>query len=261
MADRNFDDLFERFKKNIYDSHKGAIRLTIVWDDLIETVPAINKGVPQRILDAGVGLGQMALRLARLGHELVVCDISSEMLNHTRELFSREAPEAGIEYLHAPVQSLPQHYDGRFDVVLFHAVLEWVAEPEKTLRGLLRFLKPGGHLSLMFYNQNAIVWRNLLRGNFKKVKSGHYAGEEGGLTPINPLLPEQVYDWLDKYGLERLVTSGVRVAYDYLSKDLQIDRPLDDILEMEQLLSRQEPFRSLGRYIHVICRASNGVET
>jgi S-adenosylmethionine-dependent methyltransferase len=255
MNDRNFDDLVERFRKGVYDSPKGAIRLAIVWDDLLDTIPTLEKAAPLQILDAGVGLGQMALRLARLGHQLVACDISSEMLNQTRELLSSELPEAKIEYLHTPVQHLPKRYEEQFDVVLFHAVLEWLSEPETTLSGLLRYIKPGGYLSLLFYNQNAIVWRNLTRGNFRKVKSGNYRGDPGGLTPLNPQRPERVYEWLEKWGLERQATSGVRVVYDYLGRELQHERSLDDIIEMERLHSRQEPFRSLGRYIHVICRA------
>lgn len=255
MADRNFDDLVERFRRNVQDSPKGAIRQTIVWSDLVEAIPELEDEESLRILDAGVGLGHMALRLAGLGHDLVACDISSEMLNQTRELLGRELPEVSVEYLHTPVQQLPKCYERQFDLVLFHAVLEWLSEPEATLKGLLRYLKPGGYLSLLFYNQNAIVWRNLTRGNFRKVKSGSYRGDPGGLTPLNPQRPEQVYEWLEKWGQERLAISGVRVVYDYLGKELQQERSLDDIIEMERLHSRQEPFRSLGRYIHVICKA------
>lgn len=255
MADRNFDDLLERFRRNVHESPKGAIRQTIVWGDLVESIPGLEGGASLSILDAGVGLGQMALRLAEQDHEVVACDISGEMLNQTRELISSYLPEAKVEYLHTPVQQLPARYERQFDVVLFHAVLEWLSEPEATLEGLLRFLKPGGYLSLLFYNQNAIIWRNLARGNFRKVKTGDYRGDPGSLTPLQPQKPEVVYEWLERWGLERLTTSGVRVVYDYLSKALQQERSLEDIIEMEQLHSRQEPFRSLGRYIHVICKA------
>jgi len=51
-----------------------------------------------------------------------------------------------------------------------------------------------------------------------------------------------------------LSKTGIRVVHDYLTRDLQASRSYEDILHMEKLLCRQEPYLSLGRYIHVIAR-------
>ena len=34
MSDRNFDDIAEKFSRNIYDTPKGKIRQAILWQDL-----------------------------------------------------------------------------------------------------------------------------------------------------------------------------------------------------------------------------------
>lgn len=250
--DRNFDDLAERFERNIYGSIKGEIRLSIVWEDLLEAVPELETGPPLRILDAGVGLGQLALRLADYGHELVLCDISEQMLSRAQKQFEQEAPEARVRILHTPVQNLPQELEGSFDLVLFHAVLEWLAEPQTTLQGVLRFLKPQGKLSLLFYNRHALLFRHLMLGNFQQLRAGYLVGRKRSFTPDNPLKPEDVYGWLNEWGMERISTSGIRTFTDYLSREVEEKLELETALVLERQLSREEPFRSLGRYIHVI---------
>jgi S-adenosylmethionine-dependent methyltransferase len=64
--DRNFDDLAERFQRKVYGGLKGEIRLAVLWRDIEPLLPEVNDK-PLRILDIGAGLGQLAIRLAKLG--------------------------------------------------------------------------------------------------------------------------------------------------------------------------------------------------
>ncbi|MBI5451374.1 MAG: methyltransferase domain-containing protein [Gammaproteobacteria bacterium] len=251
--DRNFDDLSHKFKRKIYDSPKGIIRLEVVWQDLIESLPELQ-GPPLRILDAGAGIGQIALRLARLGHEVVLCDHSSEMLKLAQQCFTEELPDAKVRFIHAPVQRLHEHVDGQFDLVLFHAVLEWLADPETTLQTVLRYGRPDAALSLLFYNRNALAYFNLLKGNLRKVAAGEIRGDRQSLTPTRPLDPDQVRGWLEGAGMTIIRKSGVRFFYDMMWPDARNTRPLEDVLLLEQQLARQEPFASLGRYVHLLAR-------
>jgi len=253
--DRNFDDLARRFTTNIYGSPKGQIRLAILQEDLDTLLAHFPANTPLKILDAGCGLGYMALYLAQRGHEVVLCDHSAEMIQAAKQVFAEQAPNANVTFIESAVQTLHQHVQDQFDLVLFHAVLEWVSEPQRTLEGLLRFLRPGGYFSLLFYNRNSLVMRNLLRGNFRKLVAEQYVGDPKSLTPTNPLLPEEVYKWLEVLGFTVLSRTGVRIIYDYLSRDLRDQRSLEDILEMERRFCRQEPFLALGRYMHVLAQA------
>jgi S-adenosylmethionine-dependent methyltransferase len=253
--DRNFDDLARRFAANIYGSPKGQIRLAILQEDLDSLLLRIPASKKLRILDAGCGLGYMALYLAQQGHDVVLCDHSAAMLQSAKQLFAEQAPAANVTFIESAVQNLQQHLEDQFDLVLFHAVLEWVTEPQHTLAELLKFVCPGGYFSLLFYNRNSLVMRNLLRGNFRKLVSEKYAGDPNSLTPTNPLLPEEVNVWLEALDLTVLSRTGVRIIYDYLSRDIREQRSLEDILEMERRFCRQEPFLGLGRYIHVLAQA------
>ncbi len=250
--DRNFDDLAHRFSDNIYGSPKGQIRLAILKEDLDNFLSCLPENTCLRVLDAGCGLGYMALYLAERGHEVVLCDHSAEMLQRARQVFSEQAPAANASFIESPLQSLPQYVEGKFDLILFHAVLEWVSQPQQVLQQLLTLLQPDGYFSLLFYNRNSLVFRNLLRGNFRKVASDQFGGDPNSLTPTNPLMPEDVYGWLASMGLSVLTRTGVRILYDYLPHDILEQRSLEDILDMERRHCRQPAFINLGRYIHVL---------
>ena len=253
-TDRNFDDLTDRFAKNIYGSAKGEVRLAIVWEHLLRTLPQLTAGRPLRILDAGCGLGQMGLKLAKLGHELVLSDISEKMVNETKKLFENEACKSSVTFLHKPVQALSADELETFDLILFHAVLEWLADPEKTLHHVSSLIKSDGHLSLMFYNRDALVFRNLIRGNWRKAESDNLQGDEGGLTPYHPLSLDSVQSWLDQWGYKTLSRAGVRVIYDYMERRIRDKRPIEEIVRIEMKYAQHEPYLHMGRYLHVIAK-------
>lgn len=56
MQDRNFDDIAEKFFRNIYGTTKGQLRQAILWQDLDRVLAEMG---PQklRVLDAGGGEG------------------------------------------------------------------------------------------------------------------------------------------------------------------------------------------------------------
>jgi len=251
--DQNFDNLSQRFRKNIYHTAKGKIRLNILWRDLNEKIPKIESG-GLSILDAGAGQGNFALQLAQKNNQLTLCDISEKMLKNAQTLFAENNVESEVRFINSSVQTLSEHINVKFDVVLFHAVLEWLAEPEKTLKELMKFIRPGGYLSLMFYSRIGLIYQNLTCGNFEHVLNNSLAGEGKTLTPTNPQDPEEVYAWLNDLGLKTLTKSGVRVFYDGIHRERRKEISENDLFELENQYSRIEPYCSLARYIHVLCQ-------
>jgi len=268
-GDRNFDELGERFARNIYGSPKGQIRLQVLWRHLLQSLPQLT-AAPCRVLDAGCGLGQMAARLVDMGHELTLCDVSDDMLEAAQRLIEElseqsaektaVSPVAATLFYKAALQDMPDRCPQPFDIVLCHAVLEWLAEPEQAITALVQLVTAGGYLSLTFYNRDALIYRNLINGNLRKVKSGDYAGHRGGLTPGNPLSPTVVYSWLEQQGFEIRATAGLRVFYDFIARKTRDRLPLDDIIELEMEYSQRQPYQSLARYIHVVAQRVAVVE-
>jgi S-adenosylmethionine-dependent methyltransferase len=260
--DRNFDDLAERFQKNIYGGLKGKIRLAVLQRDCAEYLPVQPFQPAQtsqwRILDAGGGQGQFSLELAKAGHQLVICDISSEMLKMAEVEIKKEGLESQVTLIHCSIQDLSTHlHHTKFDLVICHAVMEWMQNPIELLPDLNRYLKADGFLSLIFYNLNSLIYKNCLRTNFKKIMNQDYVGSAGSLTPINPLKPETVLNWVKELPLELLCHSGIRVFHDYIFNEAHREAKPDELVALELELSRQEPFRSLGRYIHLLMCSNN----
>ena len=245
--DRHFDELATRFAEKIYGGAKGAIRLAVLQADLKEVLPAR----PLRVLDVGAGLGHMSLWLAGHGHAVTLAEPAAPMLDGARARFA----EAGLAatFIQAPWQELLGRFEQPFDLVLCHAVLEWLAEPPAILPVLHQLTAPDGWLSLAFYNRDALIYRNLLKGHFRKLRKERFAGEGQSLTPQRPLDPRELAGQLDDwFRVEQ--SSGVRVFHDYMPAEFQARAELSDLLEMELAHRRHPAFAGLGRYLHWLCR-------
>ena len=257
--DVNFDHLAQLFKRRVYSGTKGRLRLAILQRDLVELLPDLFTNSPSlRVLDAGAGEGMLGLQLARAGHRVLLCDHSEKMLSQAERQARTDGIMDMVELFYGPIQALPKELYGQFDLVLCHAVLEWVVQPQQLLMLLSRFVNPYGHLSLMFYNAHSTVFRSLIRGYLQKAIDGQFSGNGQGLTPINPLLPSQVKTWCQHASIEVLLESGVRVFHDYMHKDVRDRRDEQDILELELRYSRQEPYRAMGRYYHLMGSVASG---
>ena len=245
--DHYFDTLAVRFAEHIYGTAKGAIRLAALQADLAEILgPA-----PLRVLDIGAGMGQISLWLASQSHQVTLAEPSAPMLDAARAHFA----EAGLsaEFLPLPWQQLAQQQLVPYDLVLCHAVLEWLAEPTAILPTLARLTARQGWLSLAFYNRDALVYRNLLKGHFKCLGRDRPSPGKGGLTPLTPLDPGQLRQLLEEHWcIEQ--QSGIRVFHDYMPLEFQRRTDQQQLIDMELHHRRHPTFAGLGRYLHWLCR-------
>ncbi|MBC9249523.1 SAM-dependent methyltransferase [Pseudomonas alcaligenes] len=247
MTDRHFDELATRFAEKIYGGAKGAIRLAVLQADLKEALPER----PLRVLDIGAGLGHMSLWLAQRGHDVTLAEPAEPMLEGARQRFAEAGAQA--TFIQAPWQELLGQLNQPYDLVLCHAVLEWLAEPHAILPVLHQLCAPGGWLSLAFYNKDALIYRNLLKGHFRKLRKARFAGEGQSLTPQRPLDPRELAAQLAGHWTVES-QSGVRVFHDYMPGEFQAKAELADLLEMELAHRRHPTFAGLGRYLHWVCR-------
>ncbi|MFT6255673.1 MAG: S-adenosylmethionine-dependent methyltransferase [Cellvibrionaceae bacterium] len=256
MQDKNFDKLSQKFAQNIYGTTKGEIRAAVLWRDLVPALASLGK--PRlRILDAGGGFGYLSQKLAALGHDVVLCDISEQMLALAQQQIEAANTALSIQLIHSPIQALTVEEYGQFDVILCHAVAEWLIDARSTLQGLLALLKPNGLFSLMFFNKEALRFHSLISGNFDYVNRDFNVKKKVGLTPTHPLYIEDVRTWFSQWQLSMVSQSGVRVINDYLKHNLPPGFDKHQLVEMELAYSQQEPYLSLGRYIHFVGQSTS----
>lgn len=257
-GDRNFDDLAHRFERNVYQSLKGKIRLGVIERDLqefsSELFTASQK--PLRILDVGAGRAPISIKLAQLGHQVTLVDVSVEMLKHAYADAEQSGVLDRIEFFHGSGQAYSEQAasvgNKSFDLILCHAVVEWLQSPQPLMIYLTDLLASGGLLSLSFYNVHGGVFKNLLRTNFKRINRQDFSGSKRSLTPRYPRTISEVFSWFELLPVTRLCHSGIRVFHDYIFNEQDRDREPEELLKWELFYSRESPFRELGRYQHLL---------
>ena len=255
LGDVSFDGIANEFESDIYGSTKGAVRLAVLWSVLNDDVPALADQ-PMRILDAGGGSGHLAVRLAGLGHSVVLCDISEEMLAKAATRAAEAGVTDAIDLRHLSIQGYASVADERFDLVMCHAVLEWLDDPKSAVRDMALLVKRGGHLSLMFYNRFASLLKRTLSGDFEAALGDYRTGpiRRGWGDGATALDNEVVVAWLEEQDLEVEARAGIRIFHDHVVNKLGGSQRLAQLIELEKAVCRSEPFASLGQHTHLTCR-------
>ena len=253
--DRNFDDLTEKFARKVYAGLKGQIRLGVISRDLSAALPAIDDGSNAlHVLDVGGGLGQQAVRLAQRGHHVVYNDLSDNMMREAKRLAQKHQVGESVRWYCGPYQELDRQLHTKFDLIMCHALIEWLEKPQCLLQFLSRWLNPGGFISLTFYNRDALEYRNLIRGNFR-VLVHPFVANSGSLTPGHPLTAGQVLQWLNEACLDVRACSGIRVFHDYVTTPRGGHNNPLAVLQMELKYSQLEPYKWMGRYMHMLAQS------
>lgn len=252
-TDRSFDGIAAKFQHNIYNSTKGKLRQAVLLRDLAQLSVLAQ---PIQILDVGAGQGQLALALAAQGHNVHLTDISVDMLQIAKQQ-AMQQNLTNVSFEQIGLAELAMSHQKRYSLVLCHAMLEWLADPEQAIAQLKRMLAPGGIVSLMFYNKDAKRFGNILFGNFDYVAADFQVKKKVSLNPQQPLIPADVALWCQQAGFSILQKTGVRCFHDYLrDRDLQQSH-FEQLLALELQYNRTEPYASLGRYQHLLLQANS----
>lgn len=109
----------------------------------------------RRVLEVGSGTGRFSMQLQYLGADLVLADLSTEMLRTARARLTGAggAPIA----VNASVYALPLA-TASVDCVLSINVFNHLGAPDVALGELARVVRPGGELVLNFANASSVYW-------------------------------------------------------------------------------------------------------
>ncbi len=253
QPDRNFDDIAGRFRRTIYDTPKGQLRLAALQQDFQDLkIPLEGK----RVLDLGGGQGQFSLQLAKQGADIQLCDLSEEMIRHARSAFNDA--QQPLHAVCCPLQDAGQQLQGPFDLVMNHAVLEWLEAPLQELPTITRHVRDGGWLSLMFYNLHGHEWRQLMNGRTHAPQGATDRLRKEGNAPQHPLDPQAVMQALEQQGFEIVRWRGIRCIHDHMHQKIRERIGQQSVQDADLEFGLKDPYRLLGRYIHVMaCKPSS----
>ncbi|MGW3268624.1 class I SAM-dependent methyltransferase [Streptomyces sp. NPDC001056] len=209
-----------------------------------------------RVLDVGIGQGTQALRLARLGHQVTGVEQDPVMVAAAREALARE-PEGireRVRLVQGDGRDTGVHFlPGSFDLVLCHGVLMYVEEPDPLVAGLARMLAPGGLLSLLVRNGDALAMRPGLAGDpagaLAAFDTTAYTNRLGlnvradrlaELTATLAGIAAPLHAWY-----------GVRVFTDLAADDAPLPDDLETLLAAEERAGRTDPYRGVAALLHL----------
>jgi ubiquinone/menaquinone biosynthesis C-methylase UbiE len=119
--------------------------------DLVEAC-GISAG--RRVLDVAAGTGNVAIRAAEAGADVIASDITVENM----KAGAREASERGVEleWVEADAQALP-FGDGEFDVVTSSAGAMFAPDQQAVADELLRVCRPGGTIGMANFTPSGLA--------------------------------------------------------------------------------------------------------
>lgn len=212
-----------------------------------------------RVLDIGPGQGTQALRLARAGHVVTGLEPDAAMLSALRAAVAVEPADVRERFavLRGDGRETGRHFGPAcFDVVLCHGVLMYVPDPEPMLAALARVLAPGGMLSLLVRNGDALAMRPGLLGDWagalEAFGSDAYTNRLGLATRADRREP--LTATLEGIGVPLRAWYGVRVFTDAASDRARAprdSRELGVLLDAEERAGRTDPYRGVAALLHL----------
>jgi S-adenosylmethionine-dependent methyltransferase len=235
---------------------RQVVRQAVVARQLAECLPDLP---PRRVLDIGCGQGTQALLLARRGHAVTGLDSSAQLLDDFRAALATEPAEVAdrVRLVQGGAEALTGLFaPSSFDVVLCQGVLMYFPDPDPLLDAIAQVVVPGGIVSLLVRNGDALAMRPGLLGDWDAVRKAF-----DGLGYRNRIgvdaRADRLQDLTAALARRRMPVSrwyGVRVFTDAAASTAPLpdDATLDAIVQSEEQAGRTDPYRHVAALLHLI---------
>lgn len=246
-------------------SRLGTLRQVVRQEVVARQVAAHLPDQPSRqVLDIGCGQGTQALALARRGHLVTGLDSSAQLLDDFRAALAAQPAEVGerVRLIQGAAEAVARLFEpSSFDAVLCHGVLMYFPDPNPLLDAIAQVVAPGGIVSLLVRNGDALALRPGLLGDWDSVGKAF-----DGASYVNRIGVAARSDRLDDLtaalAKRRLLLSqwyGVRVFTDTVASDAPApgEATLDAILRYEERAGRTDPYRHVAALLHLIAVREN----
>lgn len=234
---------------------RDVVRQELVAGQLAEVLPA----PPLHVLDAGCGQGTQALRLARRGHRVTGLDGSAELLARFAGALAGEPPGVRdrVGLVRGPLERLADLVaPAAFDAVLCHGVLMYFDDPSPVLGSIATVVRPGGVVSLLVRNGDALAMRPGLFGDWRSAlvafDATSYVNRIGVTARADRLA--DLSETLTDLGMPVRTWYGVRVFTDTAADEASPPPPdeLATLLACEERAARTDPYRRIAALLHLV---------
>jgi len=245
---QNYDrDLDVPVYRELYDK--------ITWRYIEPYLPMKGK-----VLDAGGGTGRWTIPIAERGLRVVLCDISSQML----EVARKKAKEKGLEQLvtfeEGDICEL-DHDDNSFDFVLAEGdPISYCSDPNRAVGELARVLKPdrfaAAGVDSLF---SAVRWVLVNKGldeAFEVLRERRFFAEQWGFN-CWAFSPDDLRKLFEGNGLEVVKVLGktvVPLSSEERESFLREGEGTKGLLDLELMLCEEPSIAGYGGHLHAVGR-------
>ncbi|RAJ69259.1 methyltransferase family protein [Streptomyces sp. Amel2xB2] len=239
------------------ESPWGRLRYAVAEANLSRRLAALGPG-PLRVLDLAGADGGDAVRLLRRGHRVTIVDYSPGMLAAAAERAAHAGAGDRLTTVEADVFALPESVTaGRYDVVLCHNLLQYVADPAPVVRTAVS-LVGGGLLSLMAINRHAnplaLAVRSLDPAAALDALGSRASRAETFDTELTLHTAEEITALLTEAGCEDVEHCGIRCVNDHITDDARKHDP-DFFAALEALelaMTNRHPYPHTAKIFHLL---------
>lgn len=197
-----------------------------------------------RILDFGSGFGITADALAADNEVIAV-----EPYQRMTEMLPKQHD---FRQIIGDIQALAEFPDESFDLILCHNVLEYAPERKEIVDAFVRLLKKGGTLSVVRHNHPGRIMQKVV---FEQALDEAKALLQGGSISVRNFGEVHYYppEDLEREGLVIKEIQGIRIfwALQPYNESKKEKAWQDQIFEIEQMVCRDEPYKSIAMFQHV----------
>lgn len=143
---KEFSQIQEYKLKPWHRTYIERIKKTILDEDIH------NK----TLIDIGTGAGYVAVEMARLGLNIVACDLTSKALGNIKR-FKKQFNLSNIKLIECKADEIPIR-DNSVDYAVANAILEHLPDDQKAVEEWKRILKPNGKLFLTVPLKYKYIW-------------------------------------------------------------------------------------------------------
>ncbi|MCD4669628.1 MAG: class I SAM-dependent methyltransferase [Actinomycetia bacterium] len=164
------------------------------------------------ILNIGCGNGIESFLFNYPEAELTFTDISTQMLNNTKEYAKNFIVSNKLVFIESNIESLDFPSDKHFDLILYHNVLEYINSPVKSLLKIMNWLSPDSILSIRHLNKYSNLYAPAIFENDLDLSTEYLNNSQFNSSfdrKINTYSGEEIKSMLEQVGLKVLKRYGV----------------------------------------------------
>jgi SAM-dependent methyltransferase len=198
------------------------------WRYIEPALPDIDTGI---ILEAGCGTGRWVVRLAPVGYQMVLSDLSAEMIRQAREKIERLRLSQYVIGCHVlDICDMRTLSDASFGLVLaLGGPLTLCHDPEMAVTELHRVTKPGGlvigDVANRYRTAVDLVRDEDLSQLARVLDTGQFSRPDGLVD--HRFGPQELSDLFAAHGMEPIHVAGICPFFSFLPDEEQVST-LDD---------------------------------